>query len=346
MQYNFLRRTSLYIYPGSNSSFITFVPKVNDPLSLSDYRPINLIGCISKVISKVLEERLKQVMDTIISTSQTAFLKGRSILNGPLIVNEIYMGQEAKEKNLTMGFGEKWRAWINGLISTTKCSVLINGAPTKEFRMEKGVRPGYSLTPFLFIIAAEGLNIAFREAQCKNHFKGVSFNNLEADVSLLQYADDAIILGEWDPRNTRNLVRILTCFELCSSLKVNLSKSRLMGVSVSNVETRSLARWLKCKEGTIPFNYLGLPVGGNMTRSLSCQLVVDKVKGRLWTWKANHFRLGAALLMQICPGESKHLLFLFVQGANEGVTCFRELVKAVFLGRERKLQRRQLNCLE
>lgn len=119
--------------PGSNSSFITLIPKVKDPLSLSDYRPINLIGCISKIISKVLADRLKTVMDSVVSREQTAFIKGRSILDGPLVVNEIINWAKKRNKKklifkvdfgkafdsiswvflddiLTeMGFGNKWR---------------------------------------------------------------------------------------------------------------------------------------------------------------------------------------------------------------------------------------------
>ena len=85
-------------------------------------------------------------------------------------------------------------------------------------------------------------------------------------------------MGEWDPSNAKNLVRIRKCFELCSGLKVNLSKSRLMGVSVSSEEIRNLARWLKCKEDSLPFKYLGLPVGGKMSSISSWQPVIDKVK--------------------------------------------------------------------
>ncbi|KAJ9556157.1 hypothetical protein OSB04_010771 [Centaurea solstitialis] len=88
------------INPGSNSSFITLVSKVNDPLSLLDYRPISLIGCITKVISKVLAERLKGVLDSIVSNSQTAFIKGRSILDGPLMISEILNWAKKKRKKL------------------------------------------------------------------------------------------------------------------------------------------------------------------------------------------------------------------------------------------------------
>ena len=86
-----------------------------------------------------------------------------------------------------MGFGLKWRAWVKGLICTTKCSVLVNGVPTKVFRMEKGVRQGDPLAPFLFILAAEGLNVAFREAINKNIFKGIRLDNLDEDIALFQF---------------------------------------------------------------------------------------------------------------------------------------------------------------
>ena len=94
---NFFGTNSL-INPNSNASFVTLVPKVIDPLTLVDYRPVNLIGCVSKVITKVLAERLKGVICSVISRNQTAFLKGRSILDGPLMVNELCSWAKRKKK--------------------------------------------------------------------------------------------------------------------------------------------------------------------------------------------------------------------------------------------------------
>lgn len=51
---------------GCNSSFMTFIPKSKDPLELGDFSPINLIGCYYIIISKVLAERIKKVMDKVI----------------------------------------------------------------------------------------------------------------------------------------------------------------------------------------------------------------------------------------------------------------------------------------
>lgn len=63
-----------------------------------------------------------------------------------------------------MGFGAKWRLWIQGYLSTSKVSVLVNGSPTEKFTMEKDVRQGHPISPFLNILAARGLKISMVEA--------------------------------------------------------------------------------------------------------------------------------------------------------------------------------------
>ncbi|XP_021996297.1 uncharacterized protein LOC110893498 [Helianthus annuus] len=85
---------------GVGSSFITMIPKVGDPVELSDFRPINLIGIISKVVSKVLANRLKTVMGKVVSETQSAFLTGRNILDGPLMVNEVIAWAKKRGKNV------------------------------------------------------------------------------------------------------------------------------------------------------------------------------------------------------------------------------------------------------
>ncbi|KAJ9567792.1 LOW QUALITY PROTEIN: hypothetical protein OSB04_003758 [Centaurea solstitialis] len=149
-----------YLNRGCNDSFIALIPKTKDPLSLGDYRPIHLIGCIGKVISKVLAERLKMVIDSVISPEQTAYVKGKSIVDGPLIVNEIISWAKRTKKKVfllkidfekafdnlnwyflfntleQMGFGRKWTGWIKGLVTSARVSVLVNGSPTSQFNLE------------------------------------------------------------------------------------------------------------------------------------------------------------------------------------------------------------------
>lgn len=81
---------------GSNSSFIVLIPKKDNPQKVSDFRPISLIGCMYKVLSKVLANRLRRVMHLLISDCQSAFIKGRQILDSIMIANE--MVDDAKRK--------------------------------------------------------------------------------------------------------------------------------------------------------------------------------------------------------------------------------------------------------
>jgi len=83
------------VFPkGGNASFITLIPKVKHPQSLNDIRPISLIGCVYKIVAKILANRLKTVLPDLIDERQTAFLKGRHLLHGVLIANEVL--EEAK----------------------------------------------------------------------------------------------------------------------------------------------------------------------------------------------------------------------------------------------------------
>ncbi|XP_057795400.1 uncharacterized protein LOC131011642 [Salvia miltiorrhiza] len=82
------------IHRGCNSSFIVLIPKKNESGSLEDYRPIYLINSLYKVIAKTLAGRMSTVLSTIISENQSAFLRGRFILDGVIVLNETI--EEAK----------------------------------------------------------------------------------------------------------------------------------------------------------------------------------------------------------------------------------------------------------
>ncbi|KAJ9535890.1 LOW QUALITY PROTEIN: hypothetical protein OSB04_un000946 [Centaurea solstitialis] len=246
---------------GSNSSFVCLIPKIVSPVSLVDYRPISLIGCLYKVISKVLANRLKTVISSVVSNVQTAFISGRSILDGPLIVSEV-MAWAKKSQETADGAKNFDKAFdsIRNCLNSSSISILLNGSPTKEFKPQIGVRQGDPLAPFLFILAAEGLHVAMLEALEKGVFKGVQLPNGGPTVSHLQYADDAIFLGDWSRSNIRNLIRVLRCFHLSSGLRVNWTKSNLIGVGVETHEIAATANSINCKVGSLPLFYLGLPI--------------------------------------------------------------------------------------
>lgn len=152
------------IVKGLNSSFIVLIPKKDKSISFEEYRPTSLLGCIYKIIAKILARRLSKVLDGVISGNQSAFVGGRQILDSIVILNELI--DEAKKKKLKrfifkvdfanvydtvewnfidemmsgMNFSAKWRSWIQECISTTSASVLINVSPSPNFSLERGIR--------------------------------------------------------------------------------------------------------------------------------------------------------------------------------------------------------------
>ena len=149
---------------GLNSTFIALIPKVHSPQCLNDFRPISLVGCMDKVLAKVLANRLRTVIGNVVSDSHSTFVKGKQILDGILIANEVVDEDKRKNKELlkfkvdiekaydsvdlkyldavmeNMNFPTSWRKWISECVGTATASALANGCSTKEFHIERGLR--------------------------------------------------------------------------------------------------------------------------------------------------------------------------------------------------------------
>ncbi|GKV34395.1 hypothetical protein SLEP1_g42770 [Rubroshorea leprosula] len=190
-----------------------------------------------------------------------------------------------------MGFNEIWRKWILECLSSSSVFVLINGSPTKQFSISKGIRQGDPLSPFLFLIVAEGLNGLVASAVEKGIYKGVRVGSEGVMVSHLQFADDTVFFEEASQHNIRAVKAIMRTFELALGLKINFGKSQLMGVGVEGSWKTEMAYRLHCKEGELPFKYLGIPIGGNNRRTSMWQPMVQSVEKKLPSWKGRHLSM-------------------------------------------------------
>jgi len=284
-----------------NMTWVTLIPKKKDARDILDFRPISMVGCIYKVIAKILSIRIKTVMADLVGDAQTAFISGRQILDGALIANELvcWLKKGNKEGVLlkidfqkaydtvnldsllevlkAMGFAEQWRIWMKACLSTASISVLVNGSPCKPFPMQRGLRQGDPLSPYLFVLMTEVLNCLISKAVQHGLLNGLQVGSRSVTVTHLQFADDTLIFCEPKLNSLQNIKNVLLSFQNFSGLTVNYAKSGLIVIGKEDSWAERAAQLLECQLVQLPITYLGVPLGANMRTIASWQPVIDKV---------------------------------------------------------------------
>lgn len=186
-----------------NETLITLIPKTNDPKHMSEFRPISLCNVAYKITAKALANRLKRILDSIISPTQGAFVPGRQITDNVFVGYECIHALNSKRKGKEgtialkldmskaydkiewpyimevmnrMGFSERWRKWIMCYISTVSYSILLNGIPSVEFRPSRGLKQGDPLSPYLFLMCAEGFSTLLNREESLSNLSGFRIN--------------------------------------------------------------------------------------------------------------------------------------------------------------------------
>jgi hypothetical protein len=233
---------------GLNSTFLALIPKVNNPASFDDYRPISLCNLIYKVISKILANRIKPILARCLSAEQLGFLKGRRIQDAIGAAHESL--HSIKKKNLkslvlkldlkksydnidweylrlillTVGFGIRLTDWIMCCVTSANFAVLINGEATKYFKSGRGLRQGCPLSPYLFIMIMEGLSLMLSKSISEHQISGIKVSKLLKIVHLM-FVDDVLLMSKADPLEWKVILDILQAFCYASGLCINFTKS-------------------------------------------------------------------------------------------------------------------------
>jgi hypothetical protein len=202
-----------------NATMITLIPKENEAKTHDHYRPIALCNVVYKIISKVIANRLKPLLPTLVSQEQEGFMEGRQIMDNIIHAHEIIHTlklqkrggmiiqldlEKAYEKISwhymvktleAFCFTQHWISWIVSLVSTTSYSLLINGAPAKPFCPMRGIIQGDSLSPFLFILMMEGLSRSIKITTATGEITGIKpFENCPNSTHQ-QFVDDTLLHG-------------------------------------------------------------------------------------------------------------------------------------------------------
>jgi hypothetical protein len=197
-----------------NNSFITLIPKVNNLACVNDFRPISLINCVVKIITKLLGDRLQSVIIPLVHKNQYRFIKSRTIQDCLAWAFEyIYQCQHSKREIVIIkldftkafdtiehsvilqmmqsyGFHDNWLDWTARILNSVATLVLLNGTPGKNISCRRGVRQGDPMSPLLFVLAAELLQCIVNKA-CQQHLLQMPFPSRDGyGFPIIRYADD------------------------------------------------------------------------------------------------------------------------------------------------------------
>ncbi|XP_050225835.1 uncharacterized protein LOC126675263 [Mercurialis annua] len=296
---------------GLNTAFLVLIPKLKGAIDIKDFRPISLINGVFKLLSKVLANRLSPILPLLISDNQFGFIKGRNIHDCHMIASElIHLANRRKDQVFLikldfkkafdsiswdfilkvmarMNFDATWINWISSFFSSSQLSVLVNGSPSKNFSMSRGVRQGDPISPMLFVLAVEGLKALFVKAVDLGLIDGIHVDGYAEPISILQFADDTLLFVPKDMEMIRNLLRILRCFELVSGLEINYQKSSIIGINVEDVSMVAASSILNCKIEKLPITYLGLPLSLKPIKAKHWDPIISNFSNQLAGWKGN-----------------------------------------------------------
>ena len=172
-----------------NSTVIVLIPKVKNLQNITQYRPISLCNIIYKICSKVLANRLREILDEIIAEEQSVFIPGRLITDNVLVAYECIHSMRRKRGKQgwcavkidmikaydrveweylegimrQLGFHDRWISLVMSCVTTVSFQVKVNGELLPVFSPTRGFRLGDPISMYLFLLCGEGLSCMLKK---------------------------------------------------------------------------------------------------------------------------------------------------------------------------------------
>ncbi|WMV07308.1 hypothetical protein MTR67_000693 [Solanum verrucosum] len=275
-------------------------------------RMLKAFSCtaISLVPKVSTPTQVKRVIGTLVSPAQTAFIEGRSIIDNIMFSHELLKWYSRKGLSprcvmkidlrkaydsiewsflksvlAELGFPFKFIQWVMECISSVSYSLVLFGGLTKPFKGRRGIRQG---DPYLFVNVMEYLQ---RELTQVGQNKDFKFHPRCKKLGVMHicFADDLLMFCKADMISIQLLRGAFQRFSDASGLQANTEKSQVYMAGVKPNLKQEILTTLGYLEGSIHFNYLGVPLSSKKLTITQCLPIIEKVTEKLRCWSAKLF---------------------------------------------------------
>lgn len=289
----------------NNRSYIVLIKKKDNASTPNDFRPISLLNCPVKFLTKALAMRFQEMTPQLIDQNQTGFIKKRGLTDSFIYAQDIVQQCKKLSKKAIVlkldfkkafdtvswtclqeilrirGFDDRWQGWINSLLTSAKTSILLNGIPGPWIQIKRGLRQGDPLSPLLFLLIADILQKLIQKFTSEGLLKHpISSEN---NCPVMQYADDILIVVEGTLIQAQILREVLNAFAVTTGLQLNYSKSTFVPIALTDDEQNQISSVLGCSVAAFPQTYLGLPLTDSTLPRAAMTPILDKIDARVDT---------------------------------------------------------------
>lgn len=302
-----------------NPTNITLIPKIKNPRSLKDFRPISLCNVSYKIVARAITNRLRIVMGSLIDPNQSAFIPGRLISDNIILGfecmhwlrhNKNKQGFASLKLDMSkaydrvewvylekvmhkMGFDTNWIKLIMECVTTPTYSFRVNNNLSGKVTPSRGLRQGDPLSPFLFVIVAQGLSSIITTKAAEGSITGIRIARGSPVITHLFFADDSLIFFKANKEETRTVKNCLKDYEKASGQLINFDKSAITfskSTPQTNIDMVKACLHIQICHGHDL--YLGLPTFSIHSKRLQFGYLRDKVAKQLGCWRNKFFTDG------------------------------------------------------
>ena len=330
--------TDGWILPSYNSNTLVLIPKTPNADTIDQFRPIAIANFKHKIITKILADKLSQILPNIVSQEQRAFIHGRNIKDCICLTSEAINLMQAKTfgGNLAMkvdigkafdtldwgfllkllkafGFNTIFCDWIKVILESAYISISINGKKRGYFKCKRGVRQGDPLSSLLFCLVEDVLSISISNLVREGKIKQIKGTRHSMVPSHILYVDDIMLFCKGNSASIQALTQLFNEYAANSGQKVNPSKSILYVGSMTAQRHLNIAISLGFTVVFLPFMYLGAPIFKGKPKAAHFQFIVDRITIKLTAWKASLLSIvgRAQLVKSVIHGMLLHTILIY-----------------------------------